>query len=367
MNIQNHLLCVTGLTPQVVTETLFAIHHAGESIPEYIHILTTTEGAERARLTLIKDQWLTKFYMDYGLKPKTAEFINIYELSDANGQPLKDIRSQADNQAIADGITEKIRQLTAENNTALHVSIAGGRKTMGFYAGYALSLYGRRQDRLSHVLVSADYESHPQFYYPTPYSQVIYANDPTRKPLDTQDAEVVLADIAFVRLRHGLDNALLQGQSSFSESVQRAQQSFAAPRLVINLANRRLYANQQMITLKPADMAFYYWLIQRQFSIKGALSCPADGVPDPDYSAEYLHYFKVIAGELGIAARTLNTLANGMEKSFFEQHKSSINKAIKQILGIHAQHYLIHPQGKRPYTKYALKLEQHQIEYQEEQ
>jgi CRISPR-associated protein (TIGR02584 family) len=33
------------------------------------------------------------------------------------------------------------------------MSIAGGRKTMGFYAGYALSLYGRAQDRMSHVLV----------------------------------------------------------------------------------------------------------------------------------------------------------------------------------------------------------------------
>ena len=30
---------------------------------------------------------------------------------------------------------------------------------MGFYLGYALSLYGRTQDRLSHVLVSSPYES----------------------------------------------------------------------------------------------------------------------------------------------------------------------------------------------------------------
>jgi CRISPR-associated protein (TIGR02584 family) len=28
----------------------------------------------------------------------------------------------------------------------------GERKTMGFYVGYALSLFGRAQDRLSHVI-----------------------------------------------------------------------------------------------------------------------------------------------------------------------------------------------------------------------
>ncbi|MBF4102237.1 hypothetical protein INT80_01850 [Gallibacterium anatis] len=45
----------------------------------------------------------------------------------------------------------------------MHVSIAGGRKTMGFFAGYALSLYGRAQDSLSHVLVSAEYEAIQNF------------------------------------------------------------------------------------------------------------------------------------------------------------------------------------------------------------
>jgi CRISPR-associated protein (TIGR02584 family) len=48
----------------------------------------------------------------------------------------------------------------------LHVSIAGGRKSMGFFAGYAFSLFGRTQDRLSHVLVNDPFESFPDFYFP---------------------------------------------------------------------------------------------------------------------------------------------------------------------------------------------------------
>lgn len=38
---------------------------------------------------------------------------------------------------------------------------------MGFYAGYALSLYGRKQDRMSHVLVEDKYEQAVNFFYPS--------------------------------------------------------------------------------------------------------------------------------------------------------------------------------------------------------
>lgn len=61
------LLAVTGLTPQVVTETLYALQAQGEPLPAAIHILTTAEGGQRAKLTLINDGWLARFYNDYQL------------------------------------------------------------------------------------------------------------------------------------------------------------------------------------------------------------------------------------------------------------------------------------------------------------
>lgn len=359
---QTRLLAVTGLTPQVVTETLYALHAQGERLPAEIHILTTAEGHQRAKLTLLNDGWLTRFYEDYRLPMPAFDQGHIHVLQQADGSPLTDIRSQADNQAMADGITEWIRTFTADSDTALYVSIAGGRKTMGFYAGYALSLYGRHQDRLSHVLVSADYESHPQFYYPTPYSRVIYANDAGRKPLDTQNAEVILADIAFVRLRHGLDHALLQGKSSFSQSVANAQQALGPAQLSIDSAKRLLIAHGKPIKLTPADLAFYLWLLQRQAQGVPAPQCPSDGAPDQDYAAEYLQQYRRISGEMGGADRTLAALQNGMSKTFFEQRKSRINKALHQALGYAATAYLIQPVGKRPQTCYQIAFSSEQIQ-----
>ncbi|WP_031433647.1 CRISPR-associated ring nuclease Csm6 [Methylomarinum vadi] len=360
---KNLLLCVTGLSPQVVTETLYALHRNGEQMPDGIHILTTDEGAERARLTLINDRWLNRFYADYGLRPPRFDSAHIHILCDASGRPLHDIRSQQDNRAMADGITETIRQFTADPENRLHVSIAGGRKTMGFYAGYALSLYGRDQDRLSHVLVSAHYESHPQFFYPTPYSQTIYTNDRSNKPLDTKQAEVVLADIAFVRLRHGLDDDLLTGRSSFSKSVQRAQQKLGPEKLTIDQKLRVITAQGIGIRLKPADLAFYDWLIQNQLQQRAPISCPSEGVSDPDYAQAYLKHYREIIGEMGAGERTEAALQHGMSKSFFEQRKSRVNGAIKKALQGRAGPYLIAAHGKRPRTYYRIELKDEQIEY----
>lgn len=49
------LLCVTGLSPQIVTETLYAlaVARATPFIPTEIHLLTTTDGARLARAALL--------------------------------------------------------------------------------------------------------------------------------------------------------------------------------------------------------------------------------------------------------------------------------------------------------------------------
>ena len=89
---------------------------------------------------------------------------------------------------------------------------------MGFYLGYALSLYGRAQDRPSHVVVNAPYESDRDFFYSPPKSRTIQDRD--GRSYDARDARVTLADIPFVRLREALGRDLLAGSASFSAVVE---------------------------------------------------------------------------------------------------------------------------------------------------
>jgi CRISPR-associated protein (TIGR02584 family) len=253
------LLAVTGLSPQVVTETLFAlcVERKPPFVPTEIQLLTTAEGAERARLSLLSADpgWFARFLTDYRLPSITFGAAQIHVLRDDAGNPLDDIRTLADNARAADTITDWVRALTADPESALHVSIAGGRKTMGYYLGYALSLFGRPQDRLSHVLVPEPFESSWEFFYPTPYHRVITTRE--NKLADTAEAAVTLAEIPFVRLREGLPDRLLAGTASFGQSVAAAQRALDLPVLIIDLAGQRIRAGGELITLPPAVLAFY--------------------------------------------------------------------------------------------------------------
>ncbi|MDF9391745.1 MULTISPECIES: CRISPR-associated ring nuclease Csm6 [Methylococcus] len=345
------LLAVTGLTPQVVTETLYALRHRAEdALPTEVHLLSTAEGVERAQLTLLSDEpgWFHWLRRDYALPPMHFDETCLHVLEDAAGRALTDIRTESDNIAAADAITDWIRHFTDDDAAQLHVSLAGGRKTMGFYAGYALSLYGRSQDRLSHVLVMSPYESHPDFFYPTPTSRIIYTAGVDSRPLDTKAATVTLADIPFVRLRQNLPKALLKGRSRFSLAVDAAQSALARPELTIDLAHRRIQAGGVSLCLAPTQLAFLAWFARRRLAQAPALVCPPDGVFESEYAREYLDEYMKIIGAMGDGDRTQERLNRGMDKGFFEQTKSKLHRSIDDVLGHAAGPYLVGHDGSRP-------------------
>lgn len=329
------LLAVTGLSPQVVTETLYALAIKGDEafIPTEIHLLTTVEGAERARLSLLHLETgrFNHLRHDYGLPDIHFDEDNIHVVRGAGDVFLSDIRTPQENEQTADQIVELVRKLTGDADSAVHASIAGGRKTMGFYLGYALSLYGRAQDRLSHVLVSAPFESHPDFYYPTKDSRVIYTPGPDRRPLDTSQAEVTLAEIPFVRLRHGLPEKLLEGRSSFSATVAAAQRVLGPTHVNIDLEGKVIDAGGTSIVLPPAELAFLSWFARRKVKGFDPFGCPSDGVPEQEYAEEYLREYEQVADPL--ASGTARRLQHGMDKAFFEEKKAKLHRWLREALG----------------------------------
>lgn len=354
------LLAVTGLSPQVVTETLYALCRQEPAfVPTEIHLLTTREGAERAKLSLLSEDpgWFRRFCRDYRLPSIAFDASHIHVLMDAAGAPLDDIRTPGDNQRAADQISETVRALTADAHSALHVSLAGGRKTMGYYLGYALSLYGRPQDRLSHVLVSEPFESSWEFFYPTPYERIIQTRND--KLANCADAVVTLAEIPFVRLREGLPPHLLAGRASLSEVVTAANRALEPPCLVIDLTQKVAWADDVRLDLSPTELALLLWLAERV----------RQGNPVVDWSdAEEAKEF------LDIAKRVINPMSGGYERiedalgwrrkasiklaQYFQPHKSRINKVLEETLGpTAARRYQIPERSSN-----ALPLEPDQIE-----
>jgi CRISPR-associated protein (TIGR02584 family) len=364
------LLAVSGLSPQIVTETIYALaaNPVLPFVPTEVHLITTREGAQRAELSLLSDDlgWFHKLCSDYHLPSITFNRQHIHIMRDANERGMDDIRSIQDNQAAADFITQKVREFSSDPDCALHVSIAGGRKTMGFYLGYALSLYGRPQDRLSHVLVSEPFENSIEFFYPTPYSRVLQTRD--GKLADTAMAEITLAEIPFVSLRHGLPQKLLSGHASFNETVIAAQAALAPPELYIDLAARSIRAGGQTIVLPPAELALLAVFARRAIAGDPALAAPPKGGADAAWATRFLRDYRAIVGHMAdidsTEAAFLATASKefGMEGDYFSQRKSKLEKRLKAALGPAARHYCIDDGGTRP-RRYALPLSRDAVRF----
>ncbi len=103
------LLAVSGLSPQVVTETLYALasNAAAPFVPTEVHLITTREGAQRAELSLLSDDlgWFHKLCADYHLPGIEFTRRNIHIVRDSDERGLDDIRSIDDNRVAADHLS----------------------------------------------------------------------------------------------------------------------------------------------------------------------------------------------------------------------------------------------------------------------
>lgn len=327
------LLCVTGMSPQVVTETLYALHlRKIPFVPTEIHVISTLKGANLAKTSLLALQ-IGQFFQlcrDYPLGDIAFPAENIHVIQNTAGEPLEDIRNPDDNEAAANSICRLVAKLTADSNAALHVSIAGGRKSMGFYIGYALSLFGRVQDRLSHVLIGEDYENHPEFFYPTKAEKIITTKQ--GKKIDARAAELTLADIPFVRMRLGIPPALENGEFTFGQAVRFVESALLSPTVEIDYEEKRIKCAGRVIEMGAREAALYVWLAKRCVESNGGESALVAYDTDDyrDYLAIYEH-FASSAHYLNMAAKLERE--GGFTLAFFNEIKTLANKGFEKVMG----------------------------------
>lgn len=353
------LVAVCGLSPQIVTETVYALTVSSPSpwVPTEVRLITTAQGAQKAIQSLLPcgDDWFGRLCREYDLPPMAFDASHIHVVEDESGEDIEDIRTPQENQMAADYITTHIRDLAADADCALHVSIAGGRKTMGFYMGYALSLYGRAQDQLSHVLVNPPFEYIPTFYYP-PKSPRKLDLTGDRGQADTADAVVTLASIPFVRMDRGAPVDLLKGRVTFNEAVAAVQAELEPPRLVIDRRGKRIRAGTKVVKLSLNQTALMAMFARRLLEGRG----PATPVPGArknrdlctDFQAE-LDACKKMADNRD---KTEDALAYGMKSEWLSVQKTRLENRLHQELGYAAIHYLIADETKGKGTERRLAL-----------
>lgn len=367
---QQILLCVTGLTPQVVTETLYVLAHEGEhALPDRIEIITTTEGRRRLALTLLSGNgghgYIARLCADYGIDRNRIQFDDqdIHIIHDADGRPLMDIVTEADNAAAADLIHDRIRRLTRESDH-VHVSLAGGRKTMGFFAGYSLSLYGRAGDRLSHVLVNPPFESHPDFFYPPP-KPVTLRLASRNDVISTRDADVRLADIPFVRLRDELGQSLPYEDLPYSEAVERAQAMLRPPELLLDLGERIAYLQGHPFDASATQFLWLVWLADRARRETSPVPFDESALDELETWVDHLEGTGPHALRDSIR-KARGELATGERTNYFDRSRSRLNEAVERASGLPrraASRYQVHSDGRRGHSGYYLPLTPKQIRF----
>jgi CRISPR-associated protein (TIGR02584 family) len=365
---KNILLATTGESPQVITETLYALNHESQQWPDEIFLITTTLGETRARVGLLEQSHLARLCDEIGKPVPEFDTRHILVVPDANGQPVDDARSLEDHEALANFIMTTVRNLTAVDSQTVHASLAGGRKTMTFYMGYAMSLFGRRQDNLSHVLISKGYESLRDFWYPSIRQDQL--RDYDGKPLSTAegyplmpaDALVTLAPIPFVRHRQNLPALLPQSGSTvhFRDLVRLINLGDLPDELhlCIDLPKQRIIVRDTESPLqfefKPSllALAFYGMMARATLAAEKEITRPSKkrahtgllkdlldellplcGLPRCENwksGLEQLIDWNELKGQLKDS--TLDALGNGITDTWFDQRKGELRKAFEEKL-----------------------------------
>jgi CRISPR-associated protein Csx14 len=369
---------VVGTSPQVITETIYSLALSRPPVyPDEIYVVTTALGKQKLIENLIKRNILNNLIAEYNLPEIKLDEANILIPKSRDGQLVEDICSYEDNEALGDLITSLVREKTRDEKVRLHCSIAGGRKTMSFYLGAALQLFGRPWDRLYHVIVTTEFESHPDFFYKPKIDRDISVKtrDGQQILLNTSQAKIMLADLPFIRLGRKLN---LKGKS-FRELVKEGQKeidlSALQPEVSVHLSHRLVQVDDKTIILPPR-LLFYYSVFLRQKTDfcpypekEYCFDCQdcyreIDNLFGPEqverHSTDYARIFgeKLLKREM-----FLKKWKNGIPADLCRQYISKLNRVLKEELKNDTLWSLISINSIKVYagSRYGLRLEKSKI------
>lgn len=363
----NIFLGIAGLSPQVITETLFALHQEGKEVDE-IHIITTLPGRDAilTRLLAPGDGQYMRYLRDYGIDPESILFTadTIHVLQDAGGRPLDDITSEEENEILLKTCLTLAHRLTRKPADTVFFSIAGGRKTMSACLMTAAQMYARDHDRVYHVLVPAEFENHRDFYYPPVKPVMLELLDGRGQTIlkDSSHAKVTLVPIPFLSLRHALRDrktGAVRPPALLFRHLIRGEK----PPLIIDLSDGKIIYKKTALGMMPSRLALYTFLaFQKQecrllsASCRGCTACYLDYRQISDRQETITDFYMRLGGtktDKGICA---------LVKEDLRTYVSKINKDLQKAFGMQAAQLLgVATSGKKPDTSYGLAMDRERI------
>lgn len=268
--MKNILIAVSGLTPQVITETLYCLAVKKKIRIDEIYIITTERGEDiikgkdkeynkkRGYPPLISQ--IEKLCEKYKLQ--MPQFLNTSKhiiTADEQSVEMYDIRNDEHNRLFPNKVCEVIKNHSASDNNVLHCSISGGRKTMSVDMALALSIFGRNDDKLYHVLTDEKLE----------FSKFFPENPTEAKYLE-------IAEIPYIRLRSLLAKSTqnkLFSKMSYLDLVQHLQNELKilnSDVLTLNMRRGEIFfGDNDIVKIPPLLAKLYRYVVQNSSPEKG--------------------------------------------------------------------------------------------------
>lgn len=287
------LLASLGLAPPIVTETLWAMMHPAKQkdgarlgrapiYPSIVHLVTTarypgratdpdSEGEAEARTedecaaqeeidrrsALIAGK-IEELYQSVRRKPPTVIFDVVkYPKETRSRIYLEDIRTQEQNVIYSNHILGVVHSYARKPGDVIHMSLAGGRKSMSSYDLSAMMLFGRPQDELTHVLVNPPILERAglSFWWPDqPAKSVSIKDDDKVVPVPTTTEAGVsaeLVNVPFFHLGVTLPKGVSPANFDLGQLVEFVDFERRAGKVVIDCKTRTISAGNWCHTLEP--------------------------------------------------------------------------------------------------------------------
>ena len=320
-------------------------------IPFEIRVLATGPMAIQIKENLLHPEqgWFNSFVREY----KAHEQIHFSEDSikvlSKESNSLDSIQSREDSLAAAQCIFAEIRDLCADNDTRLHVSLNGADGPLGVYLASAISVHGRQWDRLTQTMVLKDLADNPDFYYPSRIPRQYNVPGPKAiKPeiLSCADSEIRIVDVPmrFLTKMLGPDETQLVQEKilPMDDPVQKVstlhKKHHEKPVATLNVVQNILtWQKSRVIHLTTLESLLYHYFIARK--------CECDN-PDPCGKCSWLCFILPVNLEKdfivarlkdiwGAHSSRLKKIEAKFENNFelnawLLQHRSRINKKIRE-------------------------------------
>jgi CRISPR-associated protein (TIGR02584 family) len=327
--MRNILICVSGLTPQIVSETYFCLAVKEKIRIDEIYVITTVRGrkvilgedaAPNTPKTQLKKE-LNSLCKLYSLsKPKFDNGEKHIIVATEESIELSDIRSDTDNILFPNKVSQFIREKSMVPENVLYCSITGGRKSMSVHIANSLSLFARENDRLLHVLTREENEF--KGFYPT--------NKKEAKDLE-------LSDIPFVRLRSLLSHEI-KGENilnlNFDEIVKYTQTQLKLISdkkfLLCDIRKRELTYGNKSISLEPIEFLFYFYFVEmkqrgkNKIRISDITSRETAQFIKELLEKNYPYYY--------IKDNQQKIFEKGFDSEYFRSKRSKINNKIQSLI-----------------------------------